>query len=139
VRKLPADIRFRRVPVAFNAAQQTLQRLFYAIEALGLTDTLHHKAFAAIHVQRMRFDKDADLAGFAGANGVDPAKLMDAVKSFGVDGKVREANQMLRAYQIDSVPMLTIHGRYRTSLGQAGGAMETLQVTEALVRKARRG
>lgn len=139
VRKLPPDIAFRRVPVAFNGSQATLQKLYYALEALGLVDTMQRKAFAAIHVQRMRFDKDADLAAFAKANGIDPAKLLDTATSFSIDTKVKAANQMLRSYQIDAVPMLTVGGRYRTSVGQAGGSVEALQVTEALVRKVKRG
>jgi thiol:disulfide interchange protein DsbA len=139
VHKLPADVNFRRIPVAFAAAQETLQKLYFALEGLGLVDSLHRKVFAAVHVQHMRFDKDSDVAGFASANGVDPAKLVDAVKSFAVANKCRQAKQQAEAFRIDGVPTLGIQGRYLTSLSLAGGAEPALLVTDALIRKARGG
>jgi protein dithiol oxidoreductase (disulfide-forming) len=138
-RKLPADVNFRRIPVAFAAAQETLQKLYFALEGLGLLDSLHRKVFAAVHVQHMRLDKDADVASFATANGIDPTKLLDAVKSFAVATKCRQAKQQAEAFHIDGVPTLGIQGRYLTSLSLAGGAEPALLVTDALIRKARRG
>jgi thiol:disulfide interchange protein DsbA len=138
-RKLPADVNFRRIPVAFAAAQETLQKLYFALEGLGLLDSLHRKVFAAVHVQHLRFDKDADVVGFASANGVDPNRLLDTVKSFAVATKCRQAKQQAEAFRIDGVPTLGIQGRYMTSLSLAGGAEPTLQVVDALIRKSRRG
>jgi protein dithiol oxidoreductase (disulfide-forming) len=138
-RKLPTDVNFRRIPVAFAATQETLQKLYFALEGLGLLDALHRKVFAAVHVQRMRFDKDSDVVGFASVNGVDPNKLLDTVKSFAVATKCRQAKQQAEAFRIDGVPTLGIQGRYLTSLSLAGGAEPALLVTDALIRKARRG
>jgi protein dithiol oxidoreductase (disulfide-forming) len=138
-RKLPADVNFRRIPVAFAAAQGTLQKLYFALEGLGLLDSLHRKVFAAVHVQHVRFDKDSDVASFASGNGVDPTKLLDAVKGFAVTTKCRQAKQQAEAFRIDGVPTLGIQGRYLTSLSLAGGAEPALLVTEALIRRARRG
>jgi protein dithiol oxidoreductase (disulfide-forming) len=56
-RKLPADVLFRRMPVAFREVPFVLhQKLYFAIETLGLIDTLHRKVFAAIHVERNPLD-----------------------------------------------------------------------------------
>ena len=49
-KKLPADVAFRRVPVAFRESYTIHQRLFYAIEAMGKVEELHRKVFQAIHV-----------------------------------------------------------------------------------------
>ena len=35
VRRLPTDVAFRRVPVAFSATHETHQKLYYALEAMG--------------------------------------------------------------------------------------------------------
>ena len=137
-RKLPADVNFRRIPVAFSAAHDTLQKLYFALEGLALVDSMHRKVFAAIHVQHARFDKDADVAGFASSNGLDPTKLLDAVRSFGVAAKCRQAKQLAEAFRIEGVPTLGVQGRYLTSLSQAGGAEPALRVTDALIRMARR-
>lgn len=139
VKKLPATVNFRRMPVAFNAAQEPAQRLYFGIEALGLVDTLHRKVFAAMHVERKRLDKDSEIADFAKANGVDPAKLQDAMKSFSVATKLRQARQLSEAYRIEGVPTLGIHGRFMTSPSIAGSQERALAVADALLGQARKG
>ena len=138
VKKLPATVNFRRMPVAFNAAQEPAQRLYFAIEALGLVDTLHRKVFAAMHVERKRLDKDAEIADFAKANGVDPAKLLDAMKSFSVATKMRQSRQLSEGYRIEGVPTLGIHGRFMTSPSIAGTQERALAVADVLIAQARK-
>ena len=138
VKKLPATVNFRRMPVAFNAAQEPAQRLYFGIEALGLVDTLHRKVFAAMHVERKRLDKDSEIADFAKANGVDPTKLQDAMKSFSVATKMRQSRQLSEAYRIDGVPTLGIHGRFMTSPSIAGSQERALAVADALIAQARK-
>lgn len=138
VKKLPATVNFRRMPVAFNAAQEPAQRLYFGIEALGLVDTLHRKVFAAMHVERKRLDKDADIADFAKANGVDPAKLLDAMKSFSVATKIRQSRQLSEAYRIEGVPTLGIHGRFMTSPSIAGTQERALATADVLIAQARK-
>src|SRR5262245_36652276 len=58
IKKLPADVAFRRVPVAFRADFHPQQRLFYTLEALGRLDTLHAKVFHAIHFENVPLHKD---------------------------------------------------------------------------------
>ena len=137
-KKLPATVSFKRWPVAFNAAQEPAQRLYFAIEALGLVDTLHRKVFAAMHVEHKRLDKDAEISEFATKNGVDPAKLMDAMKSFSVATKIRQSRQLSEAYRIEGVPTLGIHGRFMTSPSIAGSQERALAVADALIVQARK-
>jgi protein dithiol oxidoreductase (disulfide-forming) len=137
-RKLPADVLFRRIPVAFNGPQEPFQKLFYALEAMGQLDTMHRKVFAAVHGQRLHLDKDSDLQSFSSANGLDYAKLADTMKSFSVATKCSQAKQLANAWKIDGVPTLGVQGRYMTSVGQAGGNEQALRVMEALIQKARR-
>ncbi len=137
VRKLPADVAFRRVPIAFQAWQEPMQRLYYALEALGLVDTLHARVFAAIHVGHQRLDKDADIAKWATANGQDGAKIVDVMKSFSTASKVRQGNQLAADYHIDGVPTLGIQGRFTTSPGNVGSQERALQVTDFLVAQIR--
>ena len=138
VKKLPATVNFKRWPVAFNAAQEPAQRLYFALEALGLVDTLHRKVFATMHVEHKRLDKDAEISEFASKNGLDPAKLLDAMKSFSVATKVRQARQLSEAYRIEGVPTLGIHGRFMTSPSIAGSPERALAVADALILQARK-
>lgn len=135
VKRLPANVAFRRVPVAFSGAHEPYQRLYYALEAMGALEALHRKVFAALHVQKARFDKEADMQAFVAANGVDGAKFADAFKSFSVQSKLRQARQLADAYRIDGVPTLGIHGRYFTSPSVAGGPERALAVADTLIAR----
>jgi thiol:disulfide interchange protein DsbA len=133
-RKLPpAQVSFRRVPVVFNAAHEVYQRLYYALESLGLVDSLHRKVFAAVHVQHVSFIKDADVAAWVSANGADGAKVVEAMKSFSIASKLRQARALADGFRIDGVPTLGIQGRYMTSPSIAGGPERALAVSDALI------
>lgn len=136
-RKLPADVNFRRVPIAFSAPQESYQKLYFAIEAMGKIHELHGKIYTAMHVQRQRLDKDAEIIALANANGVDGAKLIETMKSFSVATKVNQARQLSQRFRIDSVPTVAVHGRYITSVSQAGSAERVLQVMDALIQRSR--
>jgi protein dithiol oxidoreductase (disulfide-forming) len=138
VKRLPADVAFRRVPATFNAPFEGYAKLFYALEATGLLESLHRRVFAAIHVQRQRLDKEAELAAFVAANGGDGAKFVEAYKSFGVATKVRQAKQAFDAYKIDGVPTLGIHGRWFTSGSLTGSNDRALAVADTLIQRARK-
>src|SRR5207245_5431421 len=52
LKKLPPDVAFRRVPVAFRDDFVPQQRLFYTLEAMGKVDAMQAKVFQEIHVNR---------------------------------------------------------------------------------------
>ncbi len=139
-RKLPADqVAFRRIAIAFRPHEEALQRLYYALEALGLVDTMHRKVFNAYHVERKRLASDAEVLAWLQAAGADATKIGDTMKSFGVATKVRLARQLTEGYAIDGVPTLGVQGRWRTAPSIAGGEARALAVTDALIAMARRG
>ena len=135
--KLPADVAYRRVPVGFTARHQAAQKIFYALEDLGLLDTMHKRIFAAIHVQRQRLSTEKDYAAYLVSQGVDRDKLDAALGSFSVNTKAKRATQVTDAYKIDGTPALGVQGRYWTSGSLAGGFGGMLSVTEHLIRLAR--
>ena len=135
-KRLPADVYFHAVPFAFIGPVEH-QKLFYALEELGQREALHGKLFNAIHVQNKRLNTESEITDFVVANGVDKAKFTDAFKSFAVNTKLSRGKQLSSAYKIDSVPMLGIHGRYRTSAGMAGTQERALGVAEYLMQRAR--
>ena len=138
-KKLPADVAFRRIPVAFREEPFVAhQRLFFALDALGLVDTLHRKVFNAIHLDRMRLDKLPEIVAFVTKNGVDGAKFTEAFNSFSVQTKIRQAKQLAEAYRIDGVPTLGIQARFYTSGSLAGSADRTLAVADYLIQRSRK-
>ena len=138
-KKLPADVAFRRIPVAFREEPFVAhQRLFFALDALGLVDTMHRKVFSAIHLDRMRLDKLPEILAFVTKNGVDGAKFSEAFNSFSVQTKIRQAKQLAEVYRIDGVPTLGIQARFYTSGSLAGSADRTLAVADYLIQRSRK-
>lgn len=139
VKKLPPQVSFRRAPIAFNAAQEPMQRLYFALEALDLVDTLHSKVFAYLHVERKRLNNDSDIQAWAKSAGADAAKILETMKSFTVATKARQARQLSEAYRIEGVPTLGIQGRWMTSPSIAGSPERALAVADALIAEAKKG
>jgi thiol:disulfide interchange protein DsbA len=139
IKRLPPDVAFRRVPVGFTARHQIAQKAFYALEELGLLETLHARVFAAIHVQGQRLLTEQAYADFVGANGGDAAKFSAAFRGFSVTTKANRARQLSDAYKIDGVPAIGVHGRFYTSGSLAGGPDRTLAVADFLIQRARKG
>jgi thiol:disulfide interchange protein DsbA len=138
-RKLPGDVAFRRVPVAFREEPFTAhQKIFYALDAMGLIPTLHRKVFYAIHVERQRLDKPADISAFMVKNGVDGGKFMENFNSFSTQTKVRQASKLAADYKIDGVPAIGVHGKYFTSGTLAGSPEAALVVANWLIQRERK-
>src|SRR5450759_2372298 len=83
-KRVPKDVLVRSVPVAFRDDFVPQQRLFYALEAMGLAEKLHSKVFAAIHVERQNLTSGEGIADWVAKQGVDKAKFMAQYNSFSV-------------------------------------------------------
>ncbi len=138
-RKLPADVLFRRIPVAFREVPFVLhQKLFFTLEAMGLVDALHRKVFVAIHVDRNMLDSPEKVIEFAVKNGVDKAKFTDLLNSFGVATKARQAAALSVGYKIDGTPALGVNGEFLTSGTLSGGNEAALGTVDQLVAQIRK-
>jgi thiol:disulfide interchange protein DsbA len=117
VKKNNDKIVFRRMHMGDDAQAKA----FYTLEAMNaLGNGMHEKIFRAIHVDHNRLNTDAALQDFVVKNGVDKAKYVEAFNSFGVQTKLKRAQQVATQYKLDSVPALVIDGRYTTSPAVAG-------------------
>jgi len=138
-RHLPEHVAFSRVPVAFRAEPFTThQRIFYALDTLGLLDAMHRKVFYAVHVERLALDKPAEIAAYMTKHGVDATKFLEAFNSFTTQSRIKRANALVDGYKIDGVPAIGVHGRYYTSGAMAGGNDRSLLVADFLVQKLRK-
>ncbi len=139
VRKLPDFAAFRRVPVQFREEPfGTHQRIYYALETMGQVEAMHRKVFYAIHHDRMRLDRPAEIQAFMSKNGIDGAKFVEVMSSFGVQTKARQARQLSEAYKIDGVPAMGVQGRFYTSGGLVGAHDKMLVVTDFLMQASRK-
>lgn len=138
-KKLPSDVLFRRIPVAFREVPFVLhQKLFFAIEMLGLVEQLHGKVFTAVHTERQRFEKPEEIADFAAKHGVNRTRFLDALNSFAVATKAKQASALAAGYKIDGTPSIGVDGRWLTTGSMAGTNERSLAVAEYLVGLARK-
>lgn len=132
LKRLPANISFRRVPVAFNDAAVPLQKLYYALEALGRVNDMQRKVFTAIHAEKVNLNTQEGIVAWAVKQGLDQKKFVDAYTSFAVNTKVTKAKQWANNFKIDGVPSLGVAGRFYTDGTLAKGMTRALQVVEQL-------
>lgn len=135
---LPADVRFRQVPVIWNQrVLQGLATLYYALAAINLLETFHPRVFAALQDERRPLYDREGAAEWVKSLGGDGAALAQAWDSFGVVTQVKQADRETREYKIDGVPTLAIAGRYRTSAALAGSHEAALAEADRLIAQVR--
>lgn len=139
MKRAPKDVAIRRVPVAFNSSFAPQQRLYYALEAMGLVNQLHAKVFYAIHVERKRLEKPDVIIDWVAAQGVDKAKFTEHYNSFSIASKATRATQLMTAYRVEGVPAMGVAGRFYTDGTMAKGMDHVLQVVDYLTGEVRKG
>ena len=138
-KRVPKDVVVRRVPVAFQDSFVPQQRLFYALEAMGLLETLHKKVFAAIHAEKQNLAKADAIADWVAKQGVDKAKFLEQFNSFSVSTKATRGTQLQNAYRVEGVPALGVAGRYYTDGTLAKSMDRALVVVDFLAAQVRSG
>jgi thiol:disulfide interchange protein DsbA len=133
LKTLPKDVEFRRVPAVLSDRWGHDATIFYAFEAMGLLDKLHRPFFEAIHVNRLRTDNAASLNAWLEKQGLDPKKVNDVARSFGVQSKVKRAIRLTSDYKIEGTPAMAVHGRYTVPASDA--MFDTVNQLVAAVRK----
>lgn len=136
--KLPADVSYRYLPVAFDPRNEPHTRIFYTLEALNKVDDLHLKVFAAMHKDRRKLTHTDEITDFAAANGIDKKQWQDAYNSFAVGTRVKRAQQVWVGYRIDGTPSVGIDGRYVTSPSMAHGTEAATTVADYLINQLRK-
>jgi len=139
VKKLPADVQFRRIPAVLSDTWALDAGIFYTFEAMGVLDKVHRAFFDAIHKERLIITNEAAMTEFFKKHGIERKKFDDTFKSFGVQAKIKRAAQLSAAYQLDGVPMLAVQGKYTVSADQGGSQTGMLANTDYLVDMARKG
>ncbi len=136
-KKLAPDVVLRRVPVAFRDSFVPQQRLFYALEAMGLLPTLHAKVFYALHVEKINLDHGPAMVDWVAQQGVDRLKFQEYFESFSVSALATKATQLQNDYRVEGVPALGVAGRYYTDGELARTLDRALKVVDTLVAEVR--
>jgi len=127
------DVVLLHTPWAYQDSQVPLQRLYYALEALGKEGELRARVFSAIHIDHNPLSTIDQQAEWAAKNGIDAKKYRDTYESFSVETKTRRATQIAQSAGISAVPTVVVNGKY-----VIGSRNNTLMVADFLVGEERK-
>ena len=139
VKKLPADVVFKRMPGLPQPAWAPMAKAYYAMEDLKVLEKLHSALFEAIHKQKTLnpSDEKATIDWITQKSGLDRSKVEQAFKSFSMNNKLNRAAQFFRASGATGVPTLVIDGLYITSSTMAGGNEAALATADYIIENLR--
>ncbi|MDM7944258.1 MAG: thiol:disulfide interchange protein DsbA/DsbL [Hydrogenophaga sp.] len=134
LKKKPAHVNVRRMPVAFSPAFVPMQRLYFTLEAMNLVERLHRKVFQAIHVDRQQLTAAPVITAWVEKQGgVDMARF-NGLFNGAAAGLATKATQLQDAYKVEGTPSLGVAGRYYVN----GQGPRTLVVADALIAEVRK-
>jgi thiol:disulfide interchange protein DsbA len=115
LKRKPKDVEYRSVSLDLGHRQwQPAARLFYALEAMGLTEKYHQKVFDAIHKDGKQLTTDQAVKDWARGAGIDGAKFDQSYDSFTVDTNLKRGLKMGPAYNVTGTPSIAVNGKYVT-------------------------
>jgi thiol:disulfide interchange protein DsbA len=151
-RSLPPDAVMNYLAASFRPDENwpVYQRAFYAAQALGVVEKTHDALFDATWKtgETATYNLDTgkpkpmaawptieDLAKFYAKYGVDPKEFVGIANSFTVNTKMKRADDLMKAYGVDSTPTMIVNGKYRFTTASAGGYAQSVDLTQWLVAK----
>lgn len=138
MKNLPQDVAFKRVPAVPSDAWAEAAKMYYTLEAMGVLEQYHMKVFDAIHKSNVNLNNRKMRDDWLAKNGIDPAKYAEVEKSFSVVTKLNRARQLTLAYKVDSVPRVTVNGKFFVSAEKAGGTDKVFPVVDQLIGMSRK-
>ncbi|MEN9911679.1 MAG: hypothetical protein RI956_123 [Pseudomonadota bacterium] len=139
LKKMPADVSFKRVHVSFGERTDIHQRLFLTLEALGLNATQNASVFTEIHAKNKKMTTREEVLAWAQSRNLDMKKFTATFDDrFTMARKQASAAQLQAAYKVDGVPHFGIDGQYITSPSIArseAGFFNTLEYLIQITRK----
>jgi protein dithiol oxidoreductase (disulfide-forming) len=146
---LPANAELTFVAAGFRPDEDwpMFQRAYYTAQLLDIDKRTHDAMFDAVwksgelavydaRTQKLKVPAPSieDAARFyARAAGVKPETFLATASSFGVDVKMRQAEQLIRAEQVDQTPTIIVNGKYRVTVISAGGEDQLIELVKWLV------
>jgi thiol:disulfide interchange protein DsbA len=138
LKQLPADVEFRRVPVDFGREQwANLGKVLYTLEALGAEKSMTSEVFAAVHDKKVPLWDSKAFFDWAASKGLDRKKVEDTYNSFGVTSRMGRARALAKNYNVQSVPVVFVDGKFQVSADKVGTHAQMPAAMDQLIAKAR--
>ena len=125
------------------------QRAYLAAQKLGVADKAHDAMFDAVWkggelavsdpaTNRLKSPLPTieDAARFYNKRtGVKAADFLAVANSFTLTKDIKEADEFIKKYRIDSTPTIVVNRKYRTDVRSAGGYDNLIELVNWLVTK----
>jgi thiol:disulfide interchange protein DsbA len=134
---LPVDVNLVKVPAMWHETMELHAKIYFASQALGITDQIHDGVFSAMNEQRNTLANEQAILKLVEDLGQDEVTFQRAFNSFGVNSQVTQAKSKTAAYGIRGTPELIVNGKYRISTSMTGTQQQMLVVAEALIDRER--
>ena len=151
-KSLPADAVVHYLPAAFRPDENwpVYQRAFFAAEALGVRAKAHDAFFDATWKTGETATYDLatgrpkpkaawptieDIAKFYAKFGVDPKEFVAVANSFSVNTKMKQADDLIKAYGVGGTPTIVVDGKYRFSPSDVHTMQRAIDLTQWLVAR----
>lgn len=131
------DVELIAMPGILAQSWMLLGKTYYALDSIGELESMHMKLFEAMHLQGRRFSNIDSLVRFFESEGVDGEKFRDAMNSMVVTTKAKQAQGLVKKYELSGVPALIVGGKYRVINSGATTYDELMAIVDFLVEKER--
>ena len=134
----PADVRWEYVPGVFGGTWDTFARAYFAAQLMGVQPKTHDSVFKGVFVDQSAGNGTLeDIATMYSKWGVDKAKFLATMNSFGVTAKLNRAKQFAIRAGVTATPTIIINGKYRLNVTQDRGFDGMLATVNYLVAQER--
>jgi thiol:disulfide interchange protein DsbA len=139
--QVPANVRFVRIPVVWNAVHEMHGRIYFTQEVLARNGVLadgeafHAAVFQEVQQRNNRLTSEDSIRRLFERFGVSADFFDRTWKSFEVDQKMRVASDLGRRYSIQSVPAVVVNGKFKTGGPEAGGYDVVTDVVDELIAR----
>lgn len=152
VRDLPRGTVMTYTPASFRPDENwpLLQRAYLTAQAFGVDKQSHDAMFDAVFksgelgIMDQQTNKPKaqsawptidDVAKFYAKYGVKPEEFVATANSFTINTKMKRADELIRAYEVDSTPTIVVNGKYRFTAATAGGYPQSIELVQWLISK----
>lgn len=135
-KSLSPAARFEYVPAVFGGTWDTFARGYFAAELLGVQPRTHDLVFKGVFVDNIAGNGTLeDIASMYARWGVDKAKMLATMNSFGVTAKLNRARQFALRTGVNATPTIIVNGKYRVEVTPDRGFDGVIATTNWLIAK----
>lgn len=125
----PQTVQIITLPISWNKAMVTHQRMYFTLEALNRLD-LHDRVFRDVAATKNSITTPESALAWARKQGISPSTWRATFSSAAVTRKMQFAQTQFERFGLTGVPAVIVDGRYQVLL-----SANTIETLDALVKQ----